>query len=552
MTASFRLSRAIRSPLKILYGGDPRGRASDIKTAQPNILSPPPTTAALPKEIWENIFYYIDAEGFRAAAAVCRVFNELAGMMYLVTRGVPRESLITGKLEIASPLILALNTVMGASLFFPPTVTRLAVQFYDHENDFGEHLRALGNVVLQCPKLEHLDLRFPQGAFCSHSPSETSDGLTEDEVDQRCNWFHDIMLAMAQGPVVCIDPRRAFCCQPLDLCTKQFAPNYLAPRPRTMRSRNLFGLSQSTQSRPWRQRIPETDPNAAARGTYQWPDVKSVAVRRIRSSSDAHPPYTLVLTNEELVQQLHLGRQEHQSKRRHLYLSGGQTNRILPHLTLRHLRSLVLHTEEIDPEILGQFLMRHETLEKLRYSGLDSGSQPSILATPQVNLPGLKYLGSDSTIALSALLDAIRPSERQTISLEFPADGASKTELKNHRALLRQIAARRAEDTTLEISATFPDTHQPNQEEEAIARSLLCVSSVKVISRWDIACMDGLVPWLAVLPALKRVEFTMPYLNVGEAWDKLLDQASTALPNLPIVEKSDYTNPNETIHVLRQ
>ncbi|KAJ7681067.1 hypothetical protein DFH06DRAFT_1315798 [Mycena polygramma] len=502
--------------------------------------------------MWESIFYYIDTEGFATAAAVCRLFNELASVVYLVTRGVRRDSLIAGKLEIVSPLIL----VLGASLSLPPTLTRLACEFSDAgaNGGFGEQLRCLRNVVLRCSNLEELDLRFPRGSFSSSIPSQTSTGLTEDEVDKRCNWFHDVMLAMAQGPVVCVDPLRAFCCEPLDLCAKQYAPGYFAPRPKTMRSRDLFGLSQWAHSRPWRQRTPQSDPNATR--TYPWPHVKSVAVRRMRSPSDARPSYTLVITDEEFVQELHLGRQKHLPQS--LQLSGRQLNTILPHLTLPHICSLELHTGDIDPRVFGQFLGRHETLKNLTYSDHDSVSpSPGILATPQVQLPELKYLASRNTAALRAVLYAIGPSEQQTISLSFP-NKKSKTELKQHRWLLRQIAARAAKQTTLEIHLPCFHTQQPDEEDKAILQSLRCVSSVKLIglSRWDFGRMEEILPWLALLPALESFEVVVLMtpnpedVDLAKEWDKFLTQVRIALPHLPTLTKSDtyhaYLTPLDT------
>ncbi|KAJ7679542.1 hypothetical protein DFH06DRAFT_1465578 [Mycena polygramma] len=590
-----RLSRIIRSPLKLLdvrhdkvSGPGPTPASLDCSaevshpdselqqraTAPPEDTRVPPDylTTLLP-ELWDKVFRHLDAEGFMATAAVCRLFDRLSSTAYLVERGVSRESIVTGNVVLASNIILALRTVLGTSLCLPPTITRLSCRFGPNDDGFGEQLCCLRSVVLQCPSLQELDLRFPENAFClrrwsglSGPPSEwrmIPTGLTEAEVDRRCNSFHDLMAVMAQGLVVCVDPKHAFSCRPPDLCRSQFDPGYCPQGNWISRTREAVGIAGSTHSRPSRQRMPTVySTNLVC--PYGWSYVQSVTVRRIQPF-DARPSFTLVITNEGMIRDLHLGRQKSEPKIPRL--SASQLNDVLPHLTLPDLYTVELHTGDIDPEIFSQFLMRHaKNLGILKYSDVDIDHlrSPRVLATPPAQLPELKNLSSDSAAGLIRVIDAVHPIEEQRLHLSFPISRASKTQLTNHRLLLRKIAARTTKKTTLVITLRSSDTYQPHEEEAEIVRSLLCVSSVMVSIQGEAVCTKGILPWLAPLPALEQVELVHwlrrpeslvgqePYPSSDEIWDELLDEAVTALPRLQTLEKNSYRDSTHVTHILRR
>ncbi|KAJ6476486.1 hypothetical protein C8R47DRAFT_1220327 [Mycena vitilis] len=576
-----RLSQIIRSPLKLLNvrrdkvsGSGPTPASLNCsaevsppsselqqraKTPHEDTRPPPAYLTTLAPELWDKVFRHLDAEGFMATAAVCRLFDRLSSTAYLIESGVSRESIVTGNMVLASDIIPALETVLGTSLFLPPTITRLSCRFGPNDDGFGEQLCCLRSVVLQCPSLQELDLRFPEKAFSSRRWSGEGPmfptGLTEAEVDSRCNSFHDLMAVMAQGLVVCVDPKHAFSCRPLDLCRSQFDPGYFPRVNWISRTREAVGITGSTHSRPTRQRMPAVYTDV---GSCMWSSVQSVTLRHIQPC-DARPSFTLAITNEGMIWDLHLGHQK--SKPKIPRLSARQLNDVLPHLALPYLRRIKLHTVDIDPKVFSQFLTRHpREVETLDYCDVDIDhiTSPRILATPPVLLPNLKNLSSDSAAGLIRVLDAVHSLDEQRLHLYFPN---SIAQLTNHRLLLRKIAARKTKGTTLVIRLHSPDTYQPHEEDAEIVRSLGCVSSVMVLIIGEAVCMKGILPWLAALPALEHVQlihwFYQPgsletYPNSDEVWDKLLDEAVAALPRLQTLEKNCDRDSGQVTHILRR
>ncbi|KAJ7143481.1 hypothetical protein C8R43DRAFT_953927 [Mycena crocata] len=140
--------------------------------------------------------------------------------------------------------------------------------------------------------------------------------------------------------------------------------------------------------------------------------VFSVTVKCLDSSnSGSLTPFTVVTYNTGQRSTIKLG-DSGQSGR--TTLTGHQLSAILPHITLDRLNTLEIHTAEIDPSVLREFLSRHRALTRISYIPVtDAGQVTHSVTTPQLFRPRLQF----TRAAMFAFLDEIE------VDANLPVDG---------------------------------------------------------------------------------------------------------------------------------
>jgi len=174
---------------------------------------------------------------------------------------------------------------------------------------------------------------------------------------------------------------------------------------------------------------------------------------------------------------------------------------------------------------------------------------PRPLVDPPVSHPGLtKITVTIRTFRnqmLGHVIAGLRASPRLwAFSLAFDVWQPS-TDLAGLVLELRHISSR-TEDTKLDLTC-WSDQEQRDgtcfwaASEEAcdVARSLNCVRWINVTC-WSLDLCARTLLWLALLPALLRLHFTIYTFSTNrestEALAKFLDQARAALPHMPQVD----------------
>ncbi|KAJ7111460.1 hypothetical protein C8R44DRAFT_258596 [Mycena epipterygia] len=167
-------------------------------------------------------------------------------------------------------------------------------------------------------------------------------------------------------------------------------------------------------------------------------------------------------------------------------------------ITLPGLSSLYNINERIDPTALTQFLLRHQTIHSISYEARD---EFELLAGAQLALPCLARLSCEYTVQLWPLLDAFeRSPELCTISI--PVDRETPAGVASLKLSLRRLSVSTLSlPTRLEMDLG----KSVDDEERLIVGCLYGVDSVLVRCE-TIDAAQMFIPWLALLPALGRLE----------------------------------------------
>ncbi|KAJ7652723.1 hypothetical protein DFH06DRAFT_1134181 [Mycena polygramma] len=212
-------------------------------------------------------------------------------------------------------------------------------------------------------------------------------------------------------------------------------------------------------------------------------------------------------------------------------------NLVIVRVALPCLREVILGINSIDPTALGLFLHQHPTIEDLEYYGKSDELPPRPVVDPPLVHPGLTTLdirvnGKASTGRLIPAL--VFPPNLHTFRFSMMAEFLSPTNLLGFASDLRNISLRN-NDIHLHFNlycGTFPAS-----EFSDIAGTLHCIRSAEV--HGDLAECLSILPWLALLPAVLDVHFTVtldhyfqPRLQNEIAANKLAEFSASARTSL--------------------
>ncbi|KAJ7347397.1 hypothetical protein DFH08DRAFT_1002249 [Mycena albidolilacea] len=113
------------------------------------------TITAVPVELWDLIFHHLDGDSLLTFAVVCRGFNELAIIMYLLRQGVSAISIKAGNLDISCDGLSALQ--LSCPLL---PLKRLRCTFSGSRLSWK--LGLLQNIISQTPSMQELHLELPE------------------------------------------------------------------------------------------------------------------------------------------------------------------------------------------------------------------------------------------------------------------------------------------------------------------------------------------------------------------------------------------------------
>ncbi|KAJ7035804.1 hypothetical protein C8F04DRAFT_1394598 [Mycena alexandri] len=267
--------------------------------------------------------------------------------------------------------------------------------------------------------------------------------------------------------------------------------------------------------------------------SFQLGHIHTVNVRSIRTQSETLSHFTLMAFPTSI---LRLAPTE--------ALPAAALSTILPHIIAPYLRLLNFFTDAIDPAALSEFVGRHKGITDIRFNrDADDGwsfTKAKILCRPPIILPRLTTLEASDGFRLVDLLDAFDSPSVSTLGISSPRQTAAH--IVGLKLALRRISLR-ARPTTLVLSlyvvqwrrraATIPI----DEEEQTIVGTAYCIECVRLLNS-TFHEARRLLPWLAMLPALRRVEFGS--VIHGSSWtaddqtqlDDFVRDAQAALPSV--------------------
>ncbi|KAJ7909110.1 hypothetical protein B0H13DRAFT_644336 [Mycena leptocephala] len=165
----------------------------------------------------------------------------------------------------------------------------------------------------------------------------------------------------------------------------------------------------------------------------------------------------------------------------------------------------------MDPTVLGQFLQRHPTIGHIGFSrsgeDTDSFATGRTLCSPPVVLPNLIRLYANDGFALIDLLNAFDCPRVSIIGIRITRPNLRY--VTGLKALLHRLSLR-TQRTKIELTPSLasPGDRIPlDDDEKAIVRSLHSVHCVCLMTA-DLAEAQKALPWLMLLPALRRLELS--------------------------------------------
>ncbi|KAJ7113347.1 hypothetical protein C8R43DRAFT_961581 [Mycena crocata] len=410
--------------------------------------------AKIPVEVWLRIFEGIDADALLRLSAV-----------NLQLRGWCVEILLSGTAPFGDLPGAKINLILLAALrrsLCNPLSHNITCRF---KGPFGTmHLRRLHDIVIQSSELQDLHFEFKRPDY------------KDEDFVLALNQVIYAMCATTNGNVVAVElPLRRI------RCLRMVGQ----------------GLRKTYQTEPQ-----QSSECFEQEGVIDWSDkstAASVTLKCVESSQSGS--FTVAIQNTLQGSTIKLG-DSGQSGR--TTLSGHQLTAILPHITLAHLNALEIHTAEIDPSVLREFLSRHPTVNHISYIPTDHRALvPRTMIPSPLSLPTVTSLRANSTAALRVLVDQIYTSHlppRETlIELRLIDDGDHVlTNLKS----LSESYAPGSPPICLNIilpSSTAP-TLSPGAADLAFLRKLHCIKAVTVEGSME--NMRAVCPWVRELPQL--------------------------------------------------
>ncbi|KAJ7652744.1 hypothetical protein DFH06DRAFT_1205594 [Mycena polygramma] len=394
--------------------------------------------------------------------------------------------------------------------FRPFPVSALTCDFL--ANTVRRDLRLLGDIIPRCVALRALEMNFPQDILRVHSVDSSLPFSREQLNSALCHTISS-MAQRTAGPVIVFSADTfaawIYSCLPEDvrgwgLHLAQF--ELTRAQKLRSRARRILGLDDEA--------IPESSFNRSAhirlhtgqtlkRGVQAPSGLFSVNI--LSSPSDTlSQSFTILIFNIHLITRLII---------RSRYMAGPEClpthylDLAIVQIVLPSLREVILDDDGIDPTALGRFLFYNPTIETLEYESRSDDLLPRPAVDPPLVHPGLTTLDLrvNGKACTGRLIPALIHSPNlHTFRFSMMPDFLSPTNLLGFGSDLRNISLRN-NDIHVHINlycGTFPAS-----EFFEIAGTLHCIRSVEV--HGDLAECLFILPWLALLPAVLAVHFTV-------------------------------------------
>ncbi|KAJ7689200.1 hypothetical protein B0H17DRAFT_643888 [Mycena rosella] len=489
---------------------------------------------SLPLEVWELVLEELSDESLRVVARVCSAFNDRCTAIHLRRHEISSESLAAGALQIYSPLLSVLQ------------LSRLTPQIHTLVCDFWpfwvlRDMKYLGDFIRRLDGIQELHLYFAGNLLNSHTidtifPYSQHDLLTE---------FFDVIRAVVKKlgpPVVVLIGGNIYRARPRDLADwglryslyweHRFGKVGWVDKAR-------FLLTNKGDPHLF---LPVCRPNMRQEIEYTRP-LHSVNVRAIPPALAANKSFTFMTLETDTTTTLAFGPTRYFSK---AAIPGPELATIIPHITLPSLRTLNIN-QDVDPTVLHDFLCRHFTIVSIDYRVEETQGVPAAHADTEQNNPLLQRILTGAPLALPSLssLSCSEPAQMITLLDTFGwSPYLSSIDLDFSRESAAQVASLKRALRRLSLHLALVSFHlctkYKSQEQWLIddeERHIVgCSYSIRCvhIRAGEMSEVHPLIPWLAMLPALARLEVSVfSWLVEDSATVSELEKLRAALPWVP-------------------
>ncbi|KAJ7733353.1 hypothetical protein B0H16DRAFT_1579937 [Mycena metata] len=247
-------------------------------------------------------------------------------------------------------------------------------------------------------------------------------------------------------------------------------------------------------------------------------------------------PYTILIFDVPFLTQLVLST---------LVISAAQLAALLRHLTLPALKTLRLTTPEIDPMVLGKFLLRHTKLKELQldFWAATRLELSSPLVSPEIAHPTLTRIKVFGVENICFTIECLYLSPLLA-TFNFSVLHSDLTGLNPAFSLIAQRALDAHLSLTIDDDGLEAIPGTLAEETVSIAQNLHCLRSVS-INCYSTHIALRVLPWLALFPTLLKVRFGRLIRRQGAQrqdvsqsegeWQKFMTEANNVLAHVPDV-----------------
>ncbi|KAJ7139111.1 hypothetical protein C8R44DRAFT_727217 [Mycena epipterygia] len=500
---------------------------------------PPPSQSLLPLEVWEQVLEELSDEELLIALRVCSAFNDRCVVIYLARSSISQTSLATGNLNIESTLLPVLQLSR-----LTPQINTLVCSFSPLR--VLRNMTFLRDLIIRSHTIGELQLSFEYDLLNAHTIDTAFPYPQHALQNEFCNVLR-AMVAKTAGPVVIITSGgiyRIHRCDVLHWEFRYFTHGSHSVREIGRMDRARFGLKPAG-AKPhlsilvWRRGM--------RKRFHHLDSLYGVNVRSIPGGLDGTNAFTLItfISDKHQMWSLDLGAAWFWRGQ----LRGTQLTTILPHITLPSISSLDLH-EDIDPTVFGEFLLRHPKISEISYRAkepkeIKSGikpprwPRPRLLTSQPLALPSLTHLSSNyynvNVTQMIPLLNSFGLSPH-LYHIKMPFKRSSPAHIASLKRTLRCLSLQTGL-LTIEVDGRFASDRRwmaVDDEERQIVGCLYSVDCVE-LDAYSGADLQLLLPWLAMLPALRRVVLWLSSVRDADTpvGVSTLSEVRAALPWVP-------------------
>ncbi|KAJ7148637.1 hypothetical protein C8R43DRAFT_512550 [Mycena crocata] len=488
---------------------------SEVPGASVSAKSPLPY---IPPELWDLVLRELCDDALFNAGRVCHAFNSRCTTIYFEREDIVPQSLADGSLNIASYSLPALLLPTST-----PQIRTLVCRFSERDQVVGD-LKRLRVFLALSHSIEDVRLIFPDEDY-TIDPATQEAGEAREALLKQISHVSREMARKTAGPVYIIPSPRVYMIghwgsHPWFDFTPDEEENDNIPR--------VIGGSRLVWGHFWSRKFAPCSSPA---------NPGSMRLQRISGTAG---PFSFITFDQENYNTHYQGMLWFELGRSHTRESpypswdanSPDLTAILPHLTLPALSYLQIN-ERIDPTTLTQFLLRHPTITSITYEARDE------FASAPMALPALTHLSCEYIAQLIPLLDAFECSSLLyciTIRVERETPGGvAWLKYAIRRLSMSSISLPiNLHIHLVESDITFDgEEFQPIDEDERhIVGCLYGVNSV-VLRSDSIAAAQTFIPWLTMLPALRRLDLELKDES-RTAWSPaaiaLLEETRAAMP----------------------
>ncbi|KAJ7484933.1 hypothetical protein B0H11DRAFT_2192881 [Mycena galericulata] len=250
--------------------------------------------------------------------------------------------------------------------------------------------------------------------------------------------------------------------------------------------------------------------------------------------SGTREPFLLITTNSNYQSKLVVGRISSWEPAKPSAL---ELAYIIPQINFPRLEFLTIR-EPVDENIFRDFLLRHATIWEIEYENPPLSDPPKILSHP-LSLPFLTHIRCSEMSHLGPILDALGLSP-QLRSIKIPIRRQSAQDVAILQRGFRRLCLIPTTITlTLDVRGASRRRWQAISDAEGQILGCLYPVSRLWIQAHSIPDVRLMIPWLAMLPRLNRVDFdidkerrgnTHPHYIYGMSVQPVIEEARLALP----------------------